>query len=567
MERSELESIVREQERRAGKASPFYMAKYIMGRSWMKNGQTWGWEPEHAEWSRQIMGLHLTRHERPAGTIMMTEWCRDSRKSTLGGAYVVTALLRNPDERILLDSDTLPNAIRKLAPIREAFENGYFQELYGDLRGEIWRAETIRIKRRITGASDNSVTASGTETSKTSQHYTIVVPDDKQTKENSGSAEALDKVFRDWGLYPSLMVLQQNEAGRLEGPMIVPLGTPWAENDLFQKIDDEAAADEKFGRPRRIYKSRKGCFRKYIDAKGEEQDNEQEPMFPRALTLEMIAVKRNSMVDRDFALQYCLKRLNPEKQMFHRDMFIEHALTRLNLEQMHVYVQIDPAGLAINPDGKVGGYKKSDDNVVSVVAVDDLANLYVLEYTAEKMDRDTLLEHVKRVNREYAGPWLKGTSIEKRFKQHELAAWLKKEAAEPDRGNPVRINWLEIKQDDRTKEARISALQPYAKNRKIRVRSGMVKLLDQFIRYPAPAVHDDIPDAIAQVLDVMTVPGHKTQAEIWGSLEWRNNQIKAGADPDRLPTREDVRTWRTVMKLKARMKKRRGPTDPGYLRL
>ncbi len=567
MERVELESMVREQERRAGKVSPFYMAKYIMGRSWMKNGKSWGWEQEHAQWSRQIMGLHLTRDKRPAGTIMVTEWCRDSRKSTLGGAYVVTALLRNPDERILLDSDTLPNAIRKLAPIREAFENEYFQELYGDLRGDIWRAETIRIKRRTTGAADNSVTASGTETSKTSQHYTIVVPDDKQTKENSQTPEALDKVYRDWGLYPSLMVLQQNDDGLLEGPMIVPLGTPWADNDLFQKIDDEAAADEKYGRPRRIYKSRKGCFQKYIDAKGEEQDNEQVPMFPRALTLEMIAVKRNSMVDRDFNLNYCLKRLDPEKQMFKREMFQEHSLGRLNLTGLHVYVTIDPAGLAINPDGKPGGHKNSDDNVVAVTAVDDMANLYILEVIAEKMDRDKLLETVKQVNREYAGPWLKGTTIERFFKQHELAGWLKKEAAEPDRENPVTIRWIESNHTARDKDARISGLQPYAKNRKIRVRSGMSKTLDQFIRYPSPGVHDDIPDAIAQVLDVMTVPGHKTQKEIWGSQEWREGQIKAGVNPADLPDASDVRTWRMIMKTKDRMRKRRGPGSKGYLTL
>ncbi len=348
--------------------------------------------------------------------------------------------------------------------------------------------------------------------------------------------------------------------------MIVPLGTPWCENDLFQKIDDEAAADEKFGRPRRIFKSRKGAFKKFIDSKGEEQDNEQVPMFPSTLTLAMIAVKRNSMIDRDFALQYCLRRLNPEKQMFHKDMFQEHQLTRLNLEGLHVYILVDPAGLAINPEGKKEGYARSDDNVVAAVGVDDLANLYVLECVAEKMDRDKLLETIKRLWIEYDGIWLKGVSVEKGFRQTELSAWLKKEGAEPDRDTkrPVIIKWLDAPQLHQKKDLRISALQPYAKNRKIRIRAGMSKLLEQFTRYPSPGVHDDIPDAVAMTLDVMVVPGHKSQEEIWGSQQWRDRQIKEGADPTKLPTPEHVRAWRTIMKHKESIARRKARSAPGY---
>lgn len=554
-DRKEVVDIVRELERRAGRRSVFYMAKYMMGRPWMVGGKALGWSEHHVELGQQLWGLHMSRGDRKGGTVLKIEWARDTRKSTFAAAYAATALHADPNERILLDSDTQPNAAKKMGVIKEWFESEYCQELYGDLRSDPWTNNTIQIKRTVP-ASDASVTASGTETGKTSQHYTIAIPDDKQSKENSQTPEAIEKVHRDYDMYGSLMVKKYGEDGREWGPMIVPCGTVWGENDLFKKIDDLAADDQKYGRPRMIFSNRKGAFHTFLDDRGEEQDYRDRPMFPDTLPLNEIIIKESRFTDQDFAYNYLLRRISKATQLFHKEQFVEHALSMGDLAKMRVYTTIDPAGLAINPDGKKEGHKNSDDCVVMTTAVDEYATLYCLEYVNKRMDREELLEEVKRQNRVYDGPWRKGTAIETRFLQHELKAWLMLEAANPDRGTPIKINWMPIKQDKRTKRDRISALQPYAKNRKLRPRAGMTEYVRQFTKYPSSGVHDDIPDAQAMVLDIMKVPGKRTEAEKWGSPAWWETQREQGVDPKTLPAPEDIKTWRMVARIKDRAKRK-----------
>ncbi len=563
--REEVFGMLREAEKRAGKRSPFYMAKYIMGSTQMEDGQAHGWCEWHVELGRQMWGLHMSRGDRRAGTIFKIEWARGTRKSTMVAAYVVTAVLNDPNERVVMDGDTQPNAAKKLGVIKEFFEGDYCQELYGDMRADPWTNNAIQVKRRASW-TDATVTATGTETGKTGQHYTIFIPDDKQTKENSQTPEAMEKVHRDFDLYASLGVEKWGPDGRYWGWVCMAPLTVWGEKDLSEKIDQMEAEDLKYGRPRRVYTSRKGAYHTYKNEKGEEVDDETRLMFPLTLPAETLLVAQSSMTDQDFAYQYLLRRVSKNRQMFHKEEFIEHTLSRPDFERMHLYTTIDPAGLAINPDGKKEGFKNSDDCVVMTTAVDDMATLYCLEYVNRRMTREQLFEEIKRQSREYAGPWLKGVGIETYFKQAALKKWLMLEAANPDRDNPVRIKWLDIKQTKRDKKERIGALQPYAKNRKLRVRAGMSEYLRQFTKFPSIGIHDDLPDCQAMVLDIMKVPGKKSELEKWGSPEWREGEIKAGIDPKSLPEPEDIRTWRMVMREKDRMKRKR-PGDTGYLTL
>lgn len=565
MSRGELYAGLRELEGRAGRRSPFYMAKYVMGRAWMKDGKAWGWEAHHAELGSQMWNLYKSRNQRPWGTILKIEWSRDTRKSSMAGAWVVCVLLDNCDHRILLDSDKVENAEKKLFPIRSLFEDELFVELYGDLRGPTWTKGSITIKRNIR-ASDPSIFCGGLDAGKTSQHYTICVNDDTVTYENSQTEEGLMKAINNFELYESLMVKSVGIDGQVEGPMVVAPLTRWGFKDLGDKIDQLEDEDKKYGRPRRVYVSRKPAYhlKKVFNAEKQAEemvDDEDRPMFPITLNKETLMMKQASMTEAMFSFNYLLRPMSKAMQKFQDEWFGTHNLVGSQLyDRWHVYGLVDPAGQAINPDGMKDWTSGNggDKNALIVVAVNDLAEMAVLEYVNERLDRDELFEHIRRMQK--AWPMCKGWVVEQRFKQYQLAAWLKLEASKPERAKGVQIRWLPYKPDKREKMERILDLQPYAKSHKILLRPGMDEMKKQFIRLGRPGEKDDLVDAFSLLVPVMVVPGHKTKEEIWDSRNWAQLAAKAlergEIQVEDIPNPEDVRTWQAVMREKKRMKGR-----------
>jgi predicted phage terminase large subunit-like protein len=561
---------LRELERRAAGRSPYYMAKYVLGRTWMKNGVAWGWEAAHVEVSRQIWGLWKTRHLRPWGTVFKLEWSRDTRKSELAKAFQLCVLVDNPDTRILLDSDKTENSEKKLATLRAMFEDEYFVELFGDLKGENWTKGSITLKRAIR-ASDPSIAAGGVEAGKTGQHYNLAINDDTQVLENSQTEEGVEKVWTNFELYEALLVKDVDEQGRVLGPFVLLAGTRWAFNDLFSRVDTMEREDSKYGRPRRVFTSRKACFKQkqVVSEEGEISwvDDESAPQFPTTLDLQTIMMKKASMTEAMFSFNYLLKPMSKAMQKFHREWFKRHKLEPADVTGpgWNVYGLLDPAGQAIKPEGmktwatssgKAGG----DGNAVIVVAVNDMAQIHVLEYVYERMDRDELFEAMIRLTRIWH--MMKGWVVEQRFKQYQLAAWLKAEATKPVKTGGVKMKWLPYKPDYRDKIDRIMDLQPYAKNGKLLLREGMTEMENQFVGLGRNGVHDDLPDAVQLVLPVMLVPGHRKKEDIWGKTDWQERMdaaIAAGElAPEDKPRPEDVKTWRMIERIKKEARRRKG---------
>lgn len=517
--KSELIETVKELERRVASRSPFYMAKYVLGRSLYKDGKPWGWSRNHADLSRLIWGLYKSRRARPWGTWLKVEWAREARKSTMGAAAIACFLLDNPNLRILLDSDTEDNAAKKLSVVKSLFEDAYFVELFGDLKGESWTAESITVKRSAK-LSDPSLFASGLGAEKTSQHYDIIIPDDLQTLGNSRTREQIDKV--------KLSVKEYESLGS-QDYMLMWLGTCWAFKDAGAMIEEMAEEDVKFLRPQRVFVSKKPAYKKKKD--GNFDFNQAE--FPDILPLEVLRFKRASQGAEQFSFNYLLEPVSDETAVFKRQDLTYHQKSVGDLKGSNFYLVIDPT--------KQGEGDDPDFMALIAVAVNEFSDIYVLEYVNERMDEKGLLEELIRLCGMYP---FNAVIIEELFEQIRLAKWLKMESSKA----PVHVPWRKFKRDKRSKEERIRALRPYFQSHKILLRPGMTVFEDQALKYPR-SDHDDLLDALAYVLTHMSVPGKIDESKWWLKDNWGEEFVPTEKMP-KPPSGNEVRVWRMVNHVK-----------------
>lgn len=144
-------------------------------------------------------------------------------------AYTVWRLIRDPNERILIDSEVFTNSRNFIRQIKAILENYRFVSIFRDWRGPDWTATTITVATRTIEHKESSITAGGVGTIKTGQHYSVIIADDLNSQQNSGSPENAQKVLEHYRYYTSL--LEPNGT-------IVVVGTRYSQLDVIQNILD-----------------------------------------------------------------------------------------------------------------------------------------------------------------------------------------------------------------------------------------------------------------------------------------------------------------------------------------
>lgn len=97
-----------------------------------------------------------------------------STNSTIG--YPIWLLEKNPNLRILLDSEIYSNSKNFLREIKGHYEhNRDFRELFGDRVGPLWNEDEIILSTRKIHKKEPSIVCSGIGAGKTSQHYDCLV--------------------------------------------------------------------------------------------------------------------------------------------------------------------------------------------------------------------------------------------------------------------------------------------------------------------------------------------------------------------------------------------------------
>lgn len=150
---------------------------------------------------------------------------RGTFKSSIGVvAYCIWRLIKNPDERILIDSDVYSNSKNFLREIKSIISSHDFTRLYGDWSSDNWNEGEMTIGVRTKAYKEASITCGGIETTKVGQHYTIIIGDDYNTDKNSQTPEARQKIINHYKM--NLSILEPNGT-------YVLIGTRYAIDDTI----------------------------------------------------------------------------------------------------------------------------------------------------------------------------------------------------------------------------------------------------------------------------------------------------------------------------------------------
>lgn len=152
---------------------------------------------------------------------------RGTFKTSIGGvAYPIWRLIKNPNLRILVDSELYSNSKNILREIKDHVTKPQFVELFGDWsKSSTWNEGEIIIAARNHVKKEASITCSGIGAQKTGQHYDVIVADDMNSAKNSGTPEACTKVIQHYRFYTSL--------AEPTNSTIVVIGTRYSSNDLI----------------------------------------------------------------------------------------------------------------------------------------------------------------------------------------------------------------------------------------------------------------------------------------------------------------------------------------------
>lgn len=153
---------------------------------------------------------------------------RGTFKSSIGVvAYSIWSLLRNPNERILIDSELYENSKNFIREIRGKLELPRIKQLFGDFKSAQWAEGSITIAQRKHIFKEASITASGVSVGKTGQHYDRIIHDDLNSNKNSETPEQRQKVIDHYKLNTSIL--------EPEGTMVI-IGTRYAASDVIGHV-------------------------------------------------------------------------------------------------------------------------------------------------------------------------------------------------------------------------------------------------------------------------------------------------------------------------------------------
>ncbi len=154
---------------------------------------------------------------------------RGSLKSSIGVvAYSIWCLLRNPNERILIDSAVYTNSKNFIREIKAHLESDKLTRIFGYFRTDTnWTEGSITISQRTHPYKESSITAGGLGATKVSQHYSTIIMDDISADKNSATIELRKKVIDHYKMNVALL--------EPDGVMTV-IGTRYAADDIFGHI-------------------------------------------------------------------------------------------------------------------------------------------------------------------------------------------------------------------------------------------------------------------------------------------------------------------------------------------
>lgn len=117
------------------------------------------------------------------------------KSSVCSVANPIWKLIKDPNRRILLDSEIYTNSKNFLREIKAHMKRPLLASVFGDFEGDVWNEGEITIAQRTKILKEASITCSGIGAIKVGQHYDDIIGDDYNSGNNSATTEGRQKVI------------------------------------------------------------------------------------------------------------------------------------------------------------------------------------------------------------------------------------------------------------------------------------------------------------------------------------------------------------------------------------
>lgn len=380
---------------------------------------------------------------------------------------------------VLLISNTASFAEKWLTDVKTEFEqNEAILEVFGDLRGAIWRTDELWFSN---GAK---LFARGRGMQVRGQHYGKVICDDLESNELCRSDVQMMQ-YKEWFDRELLYTLDPESQMLYIGTMIAP--------NCFLK--------ELMGKPNWksfFYQAYKGGI-----------ENPEQVLFPARWPHEKLQeFKRQNPYA--FAMEMMNLPVPDEDKRFKPEWFQFYDTPPTGLR---TFITIDPS---------ISAKHRADRSAIVVCGIDHNGDIYVLDCYNATNDPHILVEEIFRFNRTY-NPFKIG--IEVVAFQKMLKIYIEEKARE--RGIYLPIE--ELKTDTRQNKAmRISGLIPYFADLKVFLKKGQYDLIQQLREFSPNLMnmHDDAIDALAYQVQLWLKPGYTNLQRTLTAEEWAERQQK-----------------------------------------
>jgi predicted phage terminase large subunit-like protein len=470
-DRSQLEEILTEREKKEAERSLFYFAKYILGFSKFD-------ESVHTEWEYFLKG---------GKKLKLVIVPRDHFKSTFFTiSHPLQELCKDKTKRFLIANAVFDNSKAFLTSIKNQIERNQRLKWWDLEPGEPWSTEELAVKRETLN-KEPSISIAGIGSQLPSLHYDEIIWDDLVNDKNITSKEYIDKVIEWWAHTLSLL-----EPGGL-GIMV---GTFWHYLDLYQHVIANLRDD----------------FDIFVRSAIKDDGT---PYFASRFSLEELAKLRRLKGNYMFSLQYLNKLTNPEDAIFKFEDILKYQDLPM---PVRYFMTIDPA-LSEDPT--------ADYSVIMTCAVDADNNLYVVDYFRDRVNPRVLIDKIFDKAIEHKPVKI---GIETIAFQRILSFWLEDQMRDRNIFLPIE----ELQTSNKIKPDRILALQPRFSAKTVYIKPYMAELEDELIRFRYPDMnqeHDDLIDALAYQLEIVYKPTRTFKKDIvYMSPAWYEE--KFGSKPE-----------------------------------
>jgi predicted phage terminase large subunit-like protein len=385
-------------------------------------------------------------------------------------SFAIQQIVLNPNIRILIATENFSNSKMYLSKIKKIFEsNELLRSLYGDFVAiSGWREDYITVSQRTIPQKEPTIMCGGVDKTITGFHYDLILADDLVTPNNIGTIDQINKVINYYKDFNNL--LEKINPGK-----VIVIGTRWNFNDLYQHIIDNEYSN----------------FNIFIR---QAHWPDGRLFFPKILPQEELDRLRLSLGNYLYSCNYENNPIDKEHAKFKQEWLKYYPKDREcpNQNELNIYTTIDPA---------ISERKEGDFSGIITVGVDCDNNKYILETKRLKVNPFELINEIFENYIRYK-PLIVG--IETAVFQKVLKFWLLEEMRKRNIFIPIQ----ELKTDQKSKEYRISGLQPIFEFGSIYLNTNMKELEDELLTFPIMR-HDDLIDPLAYQLPLWSPPAKR----------------------------------------------------------